>query len=205
MLRQTFYGLALSAALPVAALHAQAFNFTTSGGFVSDIANPPAVITHNTVTGPLNPFGVTRQVSLQFVSPTANPTVLTVSGTFTWFTANPLNTILGSYSGPVQLGTMGDFSFTNVLFTIMNGTGIFANLRGSGVTSGSGQFFGDPTQPGDVRGTSSINWIGTATTVPEPGSSALVLAGLGALAVAARRRAGARLGTIERGREDTDS
>jgi PEP-CTERM motif len=200
MLRQTFYGLALSAALPVAALHAQAFNFTTSGGFVSNIANPPAVITHNTVTGPLNPFGVTRQVSLQFVSPTANPTVLTVSGTFTWFTANPLNTILGTYSGLVQLGMTGDFTFTNAPFTITGGTGTFANLLGSGVTSGGGQFFGNPTQPGDVTGTSSIDWIGTATTVPEPGSSALLLAGLGAVAVVARRRAGARFGTIERGR-----
>ncbi|MCC7054640.1 MAG: PEP-CTERM sorting domain-containing protein [Gemmatimonadaceae bacterium] len=201
MLRQMFYGLALSAALPVAALHAQAFNFTTSGGFVGNPTRvPPAVIDHGTVTGPLNPFGVTRQVSLQFISPTANPTVLSVSGTFTWFTADPLNTILGNYSGLVQLGAAGAFSFANTLVTIIDGTGIFADLRGSALASGSGQFFGDPTLPVDVSGTSTITWIGTATTVPEPGSSALLLAGLGAVAVFARRRAGARFGTIERGR-----
>ena len=191
MFRPILRGLVLAAALPFSTLSAQAFNFTTSGGFVSNLLNsPPVVITHNTVTGPLNPFGITRQVSLQFVMPTANPNVIDYNGTFTWFTANTANTILGSYFGSVFLGAAGSFTFTNDAFTITGGTGVFTQLRGGGRLSGGGQFFGNPTLPGDVPGTSSITYVGTATTVPEPSSKVLVAVGLGALALSiARRRA----------------
>lgn len=189
MFRTMLRCLALAAAIPVSTLSAQAFNFTTSGPFTSNILNsPPVVITHNTVTGPLNPFAITRQVSQQFVTPTADPNVIAYNGTFTWFTANAANTIVGSYFGSVLLGTAGSFTFTNDPFTIIGGTGVFANLRGGGSSSGGGQFFGNPTLPGDVTGISQINWVGTATTVPEPSSSVLVAAGLGALAVSTARR-----------------
>ena len=189
MIRPILRSLVMAAALPSSILSAQAFNFTTSGTFTSNILNsPPAVITHNTVTGPLNPFAITRQVSQQFVTPTADPNVITYNGTFTWFTANAANTIVGSYFGSVLLGTAGSFTFTNDPFTITGGTGVFTNLRGGGSSSGGGQFFGNPTLPGDVPGTSVITWVGTATTVPEPSSSVLVAAGLGVMAVSTARR-----------------
>jgi len=88
----------------------------------------------------------------------------------------------------VLLGAAGSFTFTNDVFTITGDTGVFTNPRGGGRDSGDGQFFGNPTLPGDVPGTSRITWVGTATTVPEPSSSVLVAAGLGAAAVPIARR-----------------
>ena len=105
-----------------------------------------------------------------------------------------MNTIVGSYSGSVKLGAFGEFSFTDVLYNITGGTGQYVNLRSTtpGMNTGSGQFLGDPTQPGDVRATSIIRNVGSATIVPEPSTALLMSLGLVALAFSATRRRKAR-------------
>ena len=185
--------VAIAVMLPPSVVAAQTFNFdfTTSGGFVSNIMNTPqTIIDHNVVTGPLNPFGVTRSVSKQSIT-SAGPTSIGIAGTFVWYTdAAQVNQIFGSYAGDVQLGPLGSFSFTNFMFLITGGTGLYANLLSipPNVNSGSGQFFGDPTQPGDVRGMSTIRSVGSALITPEPSTLLLMCTGLGALAITAVRR-----------------
>ena len=196
--RKWSFCIAAAVLLPASTLSAQtfAFDFTSSGGFVSNIANNPQnVITHNTITGPLNPFGVTKVVSLQNVVPIDQST-LALSGTFTWFTNNPLNTIVGNYAGNSAFGG-ATFSFANIPFTITGGTGLYVNLRSIPVNfnTGSGTFLGNPTLPGDVVGTASIRNFGSAQIVPEPSTVLLMCAGLGALAIPAARRRKMR-GTI---------
>ena len=190
-------GLALALLIPASAASAQTFvfDFTTAGGALSNLANtPPIVVDHSMITGPLNPFGVTRSLSLQSIT-SVTPTTLGVAGTFTWFTdAAEVNKIFGNYVGSVQLGAFGAFSFTDFLFNITGGTGQYVNLRTitPGMNSGSGQFFGDPTQPGDVRATSVIRNVGSATIVPEPSTAMMMSLGLVAIAWSGTRRRKAR-------------
>ena len=105
-----------------------------------------------------------------------------------------MNKIFGSYVGSVQLGAFGAFSFTDFLFNITGGTGQYVNLRSTtpGMNTVSGQFLGDPTQPGDVRATSIIRNLGAATIVPEPSTAMLMSLGLVALAFSSTRRRKAR-------------
>lgn len=186
-IRKWSYCVAAAALLPFATLSAQTFNFdfTTSGPIVFTGPNT-LTITHNTITpNPPNgnPFNVTSAVAFQTNGDFVPPNIIPVSATFTWFTASGSN-IFGTFMGFVTTRPDGSgINFANQPFALIGGTGIYTNLRGGGLTSGSAEI---------QASTSIIRYVGSAQIVPEPSTVLLMCVGLGALAIPASRRRGMR-------------
>lgn len=102
-------------------------------------------------------------------------------GTYTVDTSvfsDPVNPLEGDFIGSEDF--TGRFSFTG-------GTGRYAGATGGGTYVGHSDYTAD-NPLALFSGASTLDSIGTVTTVPEPETYAMLLAGLGLLGFAAQRR-----------------
>lgn len=171
-------------------LHAQTsftFNFESSGTFA--ITDPVTLQVHTdhpsiaSATG-ANPLGVTAASKDQSAIPTANPLVFGIVGSFLWATG--IGDIFGSFSGLTTFTSpnLSSFNLSPGSFTITGGTSQYLGVTGGGTVQGPGYF------TSNASGNSQLAWVGTATTVPEPGSLGLLAAGAVVVLLAVKAKQG---------------
>lgn len=184
----TFPGaLAAACTLAVSALTtlpaaAQAFNVNTSGtSQVVEVINPIGpVLRFATQTTGAGTFGLTGYFSTDIV----NLGTGAGSGTNRFVAANG-DELLGAFSVQLSPGPTPGTLFLNGVTQFTGGTGLFAGATGSATMEAFGQFISD------TEAVVSFSHIGQLSLVPEPGTTAMLLAGLGLVGALAWHRRGA--------------